>query len=82
MIDAGVPVTLATDNPSMFGVTLTGEYLALAREQAFGAGELAALVRNGVEASFLPAEEKAALRAEVEAGLARAAREAGVDVGA
>jgi aminodeoxyfutalosine deaminase len=78
LLDAGVPLTLATDNPPLFGATLTGEYLALARELDFNARELAALARNGVEASFLEAGEKAALRAGVDEGLARAAREAGL----
>jgi hypothetical protein len=33
-----------------------------------------------VEVSFLPEDEKAALRAEVEAGLVEAARKAGIEL--
>lgn len=80
LIEAGVPVTLGTDNPPLFHTTLADEFLALVREQAFSAAEVAALVRNGVEASFLAEREKAELRERVDAGLAGAAREAGISL--
>jgi adenosine deaminase len=74
------PVTINSDDPPMFNTTLTDELLALARAQAFTAAELAALIRTGVEVSFLPAAEKAVLRARIDAELTDAARQAGVDL--
>jgi aminodeoxyfutalosine deaminase len=66
LIEAGVPVTLNSDDPPMFNITLTSEFLALTHTQAFTAAELGALVRTGVEVSFLPEMEKAARAAGVE----------------
>ena len=80
VIKAGVPVTVNSDDPPMFTTTLTDELRALARAQAFTAAELAALIRTGVEVSFLPEAEKAALRARIEAELTDAARQAGIDL--
>jgi aminodeoxyfutalosine deaminase len=80
LIAAGVPVTINSDDPPMFNTTLTDEFLGLARHQAFTAAELATLVRTGVEVSFLPEAEKAALRTRIDAELVDAAREAGVDL--
>lgn len=56
--DAGMLVSLATDDPAMFGCDLTGEYLLAHRQFHFTAEELAQLARNSFEASFLSAEEK------------------------
>lgn len=77
---AGVPVTVNSDDPPMFNTTLTDELMSLARFQGFTPAELANLTCAAVEVSFLPADEKATLRAEVEAGLTEAAREAGVSL--
>jgi len=56
--DAGVMVTLNTDDPAMFHTSLNREY-ALA-QQAFGFTDeqLREIARNGFEASFLPAGKK------------------------
>jgi adenosine deaminase len=50
--DAGIPLTLGSDDPPYFGASVAGEY-AVAREH-FGLGdaELVAITRNAVEASF------------------------------
>jgi aminodeoxyfutalosine deaminase len=65
MLDHGVLVTLATDDPPMFGATLEGEYLAVAETLGLTEPEVAQLARNGVVASFLPDDRKAALLAEI-----------------
>jgi adenosine deaminase len=80
LISAGVPVTLSSDDPPLFHTTLTDEFLALARSQAFTPLELATLVRTGVEVSFLSGREKGALRARIENELAEAAQETGVSL--
>ena len=65
LVEAGVVVTVNTDDPHMFGTDLSEEYRRLSRTFGFGVPELAALVTNGIEASFLPAERKRTLVAEV-----------------
>jgi aminodeoxyfutalosine deaminase len=67
MLDHGVVVTLATDDPPMFGATLEGEYLAVASALGLRRDEVAALAANGVRASFLPAQRKEELLAEIAA---------------
>lgn len=58
--DAGVHVTLNSDDPAMFGVSLSAEYAALA-QAGWTRDGLRALVLAGVAASWLPVERKAAL---------------------
>jgi adenosine deaminase len=59
--DAGIPVTLGSDDPPYFGASVGGEY-AVAREH-FGLGdaELVAITRNAVEASFAEPELRSKL---------------------
>ncbi|MGR6998170.1 adenosine deaminase [Yinghuangia aomiensis] len=66
MIEAGLMVTLNSDDPPMFGTTLLGEY-RYARELGLSAEALTELARNGVRASFPEPAEKAALLAEIDA---------------
>jgi len=63
LTDAGVYVTLNSDDPAMFSTDLNHEYLALAG-QGFSWRELWRLNLNTLEASFIPAPEKQAFRAE------------------
>ncbi|AXB48094.1 adenosine deaminase [Amycolatopsis albispora] len=67
LLDHGVVVTLNTDDPPMFGATLTGEYLAVAETLGLRPAEIARLAANSVEHSFLGDEAKAALLAEIAA---------------
>jgi adenosine deaminase len=48
MIDAGVPVTLGTDDPAFFGVDLTTEYVRAHREIGLSLAELWHLNLNGL----------------------------------
>jgi adenosine deaminase len=59
--DAGIPLTLGSDDPPYFGASVGGEY-AVAREH-FGLGdpELVAITRNAVEASFAEPELRSKL---------------------
>lgn len=65
--DAGVRVTLNTDDPGMFSTDLNREY-AIAHE-VFGldAGELTELARESVRASFAPDQTRARVLAEIDA---------------
>lgn len=64
LLDEGLYVTLNSDDPAMFGTTLTNEYLAAARTLGLGPEQLATLAANGVRASYLPAAEKQAILAD------------------
>ncbi|ABF39050.1 adenosine deaminase [Candidatus Koribacter versatilis Ellin345] len=58
LFDAGVKITIATDDPEMFGCTLTGEYQILQDQFGFSDDDLRRVARNSFEASFLPETEK------------------------
>jgi adenosine deaminase len=73
-LGAGVPFTINSDDPPYFNTTLADDYLVLAKTHGLTAAELVDTVRNGVTHCFLPDDEKARLREQVEAELARAAQ--------
>ncbi len=56
--DQGLMITLNTDDPAMFGTSLTREYELAQAEFGFTDEHLRELARNSFEASFLPAEKK------------------------
>ncbi len=70
MLDAGIVVTLNTDDPPFFGATLEGEYLAVASTLDLGHADIARLAENAVLASFLPNSRKTPLLKEIAALLA------------
>jgi aminodeoxyfutalosine deaminase len=67
MILSGLFVTLNSDDPPMFGTSLSNEYLVAGRDLGFSPAELAGLAANGVRASFLDEPAKEALLAEIAA---------------
>jgi adenosine deaminase len=67
MLEAGLLVTLNSDDPPMFGTTLNNEYLAAATATGLSRPQLAELAANAVRASFLSAEAKKPLLAEIAA---------------
>jgi adenosine deaminase len=58
LFDAGVKVTVSTDDPISFGNTLTDEYVALAERGGFDRKELVQLARNGFQVALLPEAQK------------------------
>ncbi len=58
LVDAGVKVTVSTDDPISFGNTLADEYTALATERGFSRQELVRLARNGFEVALMPEARK------------------------
>ncbi|HEY8669974.1 MAG TPA: adenosine deaminase, partial [Terriglobales bacterium] len=56
--DQGLMITLNTDDPAMFGTSLTQEYELAQTEFGFTDEHFRELARNSFEASFLPAEKK------------------------
>ncbi|WP_432039190.1 adenosine deaminase [Streptomyces cucumeris] len=74
MVEAGVLVTINSDDPPMFGTDLNTEYEVAARLLGLDAAGVAALAKNAVKASFLDPEGKARLGAEIDAYTAVAGR--------
>jgi adenosine deaminase len=64
--DAGVLVSIATDDPAMFGLSLAREYQALQTTFGFTDDEIRALVLTGIESAWLPDARKTKLRARFE----------------
>ena len=52
LYDAGVPITLNTDDPAMFGCTLTGEYRLAARHFGFSEAQLRGIAESGFRYAF------------------------------
>jgi aminodeoxyfutalosine deaminase len=64
--DAGVTITVNSDDPSMFGTSLNQEYEIAARLLDLDTGGVADLARAGVRASFAPDDLKVAMLAEID----------------
>ncbi|MBB5827465.1 adenosine deaminase [Micromonospora carbonacea] len=73
LVEAGVLVTINSDDPPMFGTTLNDEYAVAARLLNLGPQGLAALATDAVTASFLAPGEKTRLAAEIDGYLAATA---------
>ena len=63
---AGVLITINSDDPPMFGTDLNNEYAVAARLLDLDERGVADLAKNAVEASFLDAAGKARLAAEID----------------
>jgi len=66
LFDAGLLVTLNSDDPAFFGSDLAGEFLLAHKEHNFTRDELRQLARNSFRASFLPAQSKSAWLARID----------------
>jgi len=64
-MDAGILVTVNSDDPSYFGGYIGDNYLAIAAALDLSREDLIQLARNSVTASFLPEDRKAALQREI-----------------
>jgi aminodeoxyfutalosine deaminase len=73
IVEAGVPVSINSDDPPMFGTTLEEEYAVAARLLDLDAAGVAGLAKAAVSQSFMPAEGKSALLAEIDAYAAHSA---------
>jgi len=69
--DQGLMITLNTDDPALFGTTLSREYQIAQDAFGFTDEHLRELARNSFEASFLPAEKKLELLSLFDAAAAR-----------
>ncbi|MCX5268009.1 adenosine deaminase [Streptomyces sp. NBC_00199] len=66
-VQAGVLVTVNSDDPPMFGTDLNNEYAVAARLLDLDERGVADLAKNAVEAAFLDEAGKARLRTEIDA---------------
>lgn len=64
--DAGLMITLNSDDPAMFGSDLENEYALAQTEFEFTAEHLREIAANSIEASFLPAQSKVYLLRKLE----------------
>jgi aminodeoxyfutalosine deaminase len=69
--DQGMMITLNSDDPAMFGTSLSREYQLAQDNFGFTDEHLRELARNSFEASFLPAEKKLAFLNLFDAAAAR-----------
>ncbi|REE99195.1 adenosine deaminase [Thermomonospora umbrina] len=67
LLEEGLYVTLNSDDPPMFGTSLTQEYRVAADVLGLDASALADLARNAVRASFLDPAGQRAILAEIDA---------------
>ncbi len=71
-VEAGVTVTINSDDPPMFATTLNNDYEVAAGLLALDERGVADLARAAVDASFAPAEVRARIAAEIESYAATA----------
>jgi adenosine deaminase len=62
---SGARVTINSDDPAIFGNPLNDEYLAVVRAFDLSPHDLCQLILAAVEASFLPAADRALLKQEM-----------------
>ena len=70
MMDKGLIVTVNSDDPAYFGGYVTDNYLAVSDALLLQQDEIAAIARNGIEASLMNAADKSKLLAEFDRALA------------
>ncbi|MEM7268576.1 MAG: adenosine deaminase [Pseudomonadota bacterium] len=66
LAEAGVNVTISTDDPPFFHTTMTREYETLEETFGFGQGDYAGFARNALAAAFCEDEVKAKLGAALD----------------
>ena len=71
-VEAGVPVTINSDDPPMFSTDLNTEYAIAADLLALDRAGVAELARTAVRASYAPSELAARIEGEIDAHLAQA----------
>lgn len=67
LMDAGLCVTVNSDDPSFFGGYVNDNFIACQAALGLSREDLVALARNSVTASFMPAERRAAALAAIDA---------------
>jgi adenosine deaminase len=65
LMQAGVRVTLGSDDPPYFGASIAGEYEVCASRMGLGEDDLREITRTAIDAAFCDDDLKAALRARL-----------------
>jgi adenosine deaminase len=65
LVQAGVPVTLGSDDPPYFGASIGGEYAVCRERFGFGDDALRAITRTAIEAAFCDEQLKRSLMRRV-----------------
>ncbi|MCE1246928.1 MAG: adenosine deaminase [Firmicutes bacterium] len=73
--DEGIPVTINSDDPSVSNITLTDDYVKIVDKFGFTLRDVEKFVMNGLDAAFLPKDEKEALRQKYGAEIAQVEQE-------
>jgi len=66
LVEARCNVTLNSDDPVLFGATITDEFLCAAGEMRLSGGQIKHLALNGFRASLLPQSDRAKYEREIE----------------
>jgi adenosine deaminase len=74
MLQAGLKVTVNTDDPSISRITLSDEYRLVCEELGLSFEALKECILNAARSAFLPQDERSALVGSLEGELSRAAK--------
>ncbi|MGI4982978.1 MAG: adenosine deaminase [Janthinobacterium lividum] len=66
LLDAGVAITINSDDPAYFGGYVNANYIAAADALGLSAAEVRTIAANGFEAAFIPADERAGMMARLD----------------
>ena len=75
VFDAGLPISLNSDDPTLFHTTITKEFLLIADHFAFTVDEICRIAQQGIRGAFLPPAERERLLAEMQQEQQRLRRE-------
>jgi adenosine deaminase len=64
--ELGVTVTINSDDPSILGISLCDEYIAVAREFGYTINDLVRFAKNSIQVSYATLESKAQFLQEIE----------------
>lgn len=67
LIEAGVPVTINSDDPKAMNVTLSGEFAEVSRSLSWSLGDVEAATRRAVDAAFCDRDQAANLHRRIDA---------------
>ncbi len=67
LIEAGVPVTINSDDPKAMNVTLSGEFEKVSRSLDWSLGDVAAATRRAIDAAFCDSAHAASLHRQIDA---------------
>lgn len=70
MLEAGLLVTINTDDPALMDDDLGTEYRTVGEALGFGLDEMAQIARDGIESTWLDASDRLSLGREFDAALA------------